>query len=232
MNGKQDQAGKLEQDRTRVRRSREGASALLKNVPLWLKEQVVTAHLERLSPVTASPSHHKPMCPKTRQEADTSVTEAAPHNAEVPNTSGFYPAQENPGSGSLDLSGAKQPALPDPPPIEIRILPGGQGLSPAYEIWTEHTAYEFDQALYCVGVRDLDSGTASAEHACLGARLIGGRQTTGEYVDISSPLPAIGHKALLGDEDHPMTVTSPVTRVIMNLWRWSCASRAPRALRA
>jgi hypothetical protein len=54
--------------------------------------------------------------------------------------------------------------------------------------------------------------------------------TTADCVDISSPLPAIGHKALLGDDQHAVTVTRPVTRVIMNLWRWS--SRLPSALRA
>jgi hypothetical protein len=114
-------------------------------------------------------------------------------------------------------------------PFEIRVRSYENESSAVYEVCTENTIYEFDQSLRCTGVRDARTGfPKSVLHACIGARLVGGRRTGEETVDISSPLPAVGHNAILSDREHAMTVTSPVARVVMYLCRSTCRARSIR----
>lgn len=159
------------------------------------------------------------MGPKSHRQTEPLL----PKGHATPNTSGYYPVIEQPGTQAVESPEHDERTLHSGPPIEIRILFREQESASVYEIWTEHTVYEFDQSLFCTAVRDARSGVAKSS-ACVGSRLIGGRRARGKVVNVSSPLPAMGHHALLGDDGHPMTVTTPVTRVIMNLRRWTSSS--------
>lgn len=159
------------------------------------------------------------MSPQSQRKPELPLT--AGHS--TPNTSGYFPVAEQPGANPINSPDRDERTLHSGPPVEIRVLFREQESASVYEIWTEHTVYEFDQSLFCTAVKDARSGAAKTS-ACVGSRLIGGRRSRGKVVNISSPLPAMGHHALLGDDGHPMTVTTPVTRVIMNLRRWSSSS--------
>jgi hypothetical protein len=159
------------------------------------------------------------MGPKSHRKTEACLTKGQ----STPNTSGYYPVVEQPGTESMNSPDLDERTLHSGPPFEIRILLREQESASVYEIWTEHTVYEFDQSLCCTAVRDARSGAAKSS-TCVGSKLIGGRRMRGREVNISSPLPAMGHHALLGDDGHPMTVTTPVTRVIMNLRRWTSTS--------
>lgn len=167
-----------------------------------------------------------PMCSKSLRQPDLSVKKTYG----TPNTSGCYSAVQENARPLVHPSGEHQAVQREASPVELRVVCQGQDTAPVYEIWTERTVYEFDRSLSCTAVRDVQSGTMKLTHPCVGAQLLGGRNSQGPLVHVSSPLPAVGHNALLGDDEHPMTVTSPVTRVVMNLCRWSCAATPPHAL--
>ena len=131
------------------------------------------------------------------------------------NTSGCYPS-------AREALGPEQDNTSRAAPFEVRLVVDYQERCPIYEIRTQDSVYEFDQSLCCVAVRDTCSGEAKVSHQSLGAKLIGGWHLDNQTVDMSYPLPAIGHCALLGGDEHDVTVTTPVTQVIMNLQRWSC----------
>jgi hypothetical protein len=155
------------------------------------------------------------MCPTHRQP------EATPTDSEAElNTSGCYPVVEKAREGL----GPEQDYTSRTAPFEVRLVVDYQERCPVYEIRTEDSVYEFDQSLCCVAVRDMCSGEAKVRHQSLGTKLIGGWHLDNQAVDMSYPLPAVGHRALLGGDEHEVTVTTPVTRVIMNLQRWSCNS--------
>jgi hypothetical protein len=162
------------------------------------------------------------MSPKPPQQPDATVSRIHA----TPNTSGCFPVARE---GSPEVLDQRVPREDDSCPFEIQVWSSAEEDHAVYEVWTEHTVYEFDQSLRCSGVRDARTGTRKTlRHPSLGTRLIGGRQTHGEAVDISSPLPAVGHNALLTGREQAMTVTSPVTHVIMNLCRCTCRSRSIR----
>lgn len=144
----------------------------------------------------------------------------------TPNTSGCFPVARD---ACMESSSPAVSGESGSLPFEIRVRSYEDENSAVYEVCTGHTIYEFDQALRCTGVRDARTGFPKATaHACVGAQLIGGRLTRAETVDISSPLPAVGHNAILSDDEHAMTVTSPVTRVVMYLCRSTCRARSIR----
>jgi len=109
------------------------------------------------------------------------------------------------------------------------MLVGNHERSPIYEIWTEHSVYEFDQSMHCTAVRDANSGIERAADHLVGARLIGGRDIANQTVCMSYPLPAVGHRALLGRSEREVCETTPVMRIVMNLHRWSCRARLSRS---
>jgi len=101
--------------------------------------------------------------------------------------------------------------------------------APVYEIWTEHSVYEFDQSMRCTAVRDAGTGTVRTAEPLVGATLIGGRDVANQSVCMSYPLPAVGHRALLGCGERDVSETTPVMRIVMNLQRWSCKTRSIRS---
>lgn len=145
---------------------------------------------------------------------------------EFPATSGYYAIPGKPNSALVESTGPEYPSSNEAVPIEIRVLRQVREVSPTYEIWTDHTIYEFDQGMHCTAARDPHSGKTKDHHECVGARLIGGRRFGNQVVEISSPTPAVGHHALLGRDERATIVTTPVTRVIMNVWRWSSSRKA------
>lgn len=104
--------------------------------------------------------------------------------------------------------------------IEIRVQSYWYPNAPIFEIWTERTVYEFDVNLCCIAARDLNTDEDTRPQ-CLGARLLGGRRLQNHVVDMSTPLPGVGYSAMLKSDDEIIIVTSPVTRVIMYVRRWS-----------
>lgn len=136
-----------------------------------------------------------------------------------PLLSGHFPTARQ----STPMSTELCPDHPDVPngqvQLEIRVVsPNGHLTFPVYEIWTGQTLYELDQSMRCTAVRDARTGVSREGHACIGVRLIGGRLTATHSVDLSTPLPALGHRAMFGDEDHALVVTSRVTLVVMNVY--------------
>lgn len=161
------------------------------------------------------------MCPQQKQPEAPTMTS----NQSLA-TSGYYPVPEKPDSVFIESTGPKYPSSVETTPIEIRVLQQTREASPVYEVWTERTVYEFDQGMRCTATRDPHTGEAKDHHECVGARLIGGRRLGNQLVEISSPTPALGHHALLGGDERTTIVTTPVTRVIMNVWRWSSSCKA------
>jgi hypothetical protein len=159
---------------------------------------------------------------KPPQQPDATIS----RSHAIPNTSGYFPVVRG---GSNESFGTEVSLAGGSCPFEVHVWSSEEECCAVYEVWTEHTVYEFDQSLRCTSVRDARTGRPkAASHPSVGARLIGGRQTHEETVDISSPLPAVGHHALLTDREQAMTVTSPVTRVVMNISRYSSRSRSIR----
>jgi len=146
-------------------------------------------------------------------------------STEAPLTSGYYPRSEGRHS-TYDSARPNAPCTNEAAPLEVRVLHEAREGCPTYEIWTARTVYEFDRELRCTAVRDPNTGKAKEHHECLGARMIGGRRFQNQHLDVSFPTPAIGHNAILGGDDQPLIVTTPVTRVIMNLQRLSSQSKA------
>jgi len=145
---------------------------------------------------------------------------------ESPATSGYFAVPGKPDSAFIESTGPEYPSSVETDPIEIRVLRRVREASPTYEVWTERTVYEFDQWLRCTAARDPYTGKVKGHHDCVGARLIGGRRFGDQLVEISSPTPAIGHNALLGGDERPTIVTTAVTRVVMNVWRWTSSRKA------
>ena len=108
-------------------------------------------------------------------------------------------------------------------PIELSLVTRTD--VPVYEVWTERTVYALDVTLRCTAVREISSGQCAAEHPALGAQLLVGELATEDRVDISSPLPAVGHRAVFSRADQGVTISSPVTRVVLNLYRCTRARR-------
>jgi hypothetical protein len=188
------------------------------NRTVWEVAPVAAASSSRAKPRNAS--QEKPMCPQPKQP-EAPMTK----NHGSPATSGYYPVRGAPNSEFIELSRPYHPSLDETNSIEIRVLCSARENFPTYEVWTERTVYEFDRELCCTAVRDPHTGKAQDHHKCVGARMIGGRRVRNQVIDFSSPTPAIGHNALLGGDERPTIVTTTVTRVIMNVWRWSTSPR-------
>ena len=137
----------------------------------------------------------------------------------TPVTSGYYPVAEPSVLSEPPELGALTSRLD--PPIEIRVLSAAYPNSHTFEVWTEHTVYEFDLQLRCVAARDPKTGHKKAQSQCLGSRLLGGRRFRNQTYDLSAPLPGVGQSAVLSKDEQTTIVTSPVMRVIMYVWRWS-----------
>lgn len=113
------------------------------------------------------------------------------------------------------------------PAVEVEVrkmsLEAARRMPRVYEIWTKNRVYSLDAALTCIEVIDLASGAARAQHPFVGARLVGGQLNTERTHEVSFPLPAIGSEAVFQKQDHRnrirLSVTSPVTRVILHMQR-------------
>ena len=138
-----------------------------------------------------------------------------------PKTSGCYPVAQKPSSDLVESTAPDYPTSVELASIEVRVLCQAPESCLTYEIWTARSVYEFDRQLRCIAVRDAQTSAAKDHHKCVGTRLIGGRRIGNQIIDVSSPIPALGHSALLGNDEHSTIVTSPVTRVVMYMWRWS-----------
>lgn len=139
----------------------------------------------------------------------------------VPLASGYFAISKQ--NAEPDAQGAhgEGDGICGPSPVEIRVIRDGHCRPGAvYEVWTKRTIYEFDQSLICISARDAETNVPRLQSKCLGAQLFGGRLFRDRRMDMSSPVPAIGHNAVLSSESTTM-VTSPVTRVIMYVCHWS-----------
>jgi len=144
----------------------------------------------------------------------------------VPVLSGYFPTAHQPTPMSPPVDSDGPDVSSERVQVEIRVVsPKGHLTFPVYEIWTGKTVYALDQSMVCTAVRDASTDVVKEGHACIGARLIGGRRSATHCVDLSSPLPALGHRAMFGDEDHSLVVTSRVKLVVMNVYFSSYLSR-------
>ncbi|MBX3270912.1 MAG: hypothetical protein KF729_11670 [Sandaracinaceae bacterium] len=88
------------------------------------------------------------------------------------------------------------------------------------EIWTRNTIYALDSRLVCIAVIDQNTRRAHAEHALLGARLVGGQLRDGESMELSHPFPRPGSEAVFEQSKGRQvrfSQTSGVTRVVLRL---------------
>lgn len=115
-----------------------------------------------------------------------------------------------PGSGPIDVDVRREvgePGLLDGPWVAI-------------ELWTRNRIYGLGPDLKCIEVRNRNDGVVNAEHASLGARLVGGqrRNESGLIIEVSHPFPEIGGAAVfatgLGSRLR-VSETSDVSRVVI-----------------
>jgi len=88
------------------------------------------------------------------------------------------------------------------------------------EIWTRNTIYALDSHLVCIAVIDQNSRRPHADHALLGARLVGGQLRDGETMELSHPFPRPGSEAVFEQSKGRQvrfSQTSSVTRVVLRL---------------
>jgi hypothetical protein len=88
------------------------------------------------------------------------------------------------------------------------------------EIWTRNTIYALDSRLCCIAVVDQSSRRAHADHALLGARLVGGQRRDGDSMELSHPFPRPGSEAVFEQtkgRQVRFSQTSTVTRVVLRL---------------
>ena len=88
------------------------------------------------------------------------------------------------------------------------------------EIWTRNTIYALDSRLVCIAVVDQNTRRAHAEHALIGARLVGGQKRDGEAMELSHPFPRPGSEAVFEQSKGRQvrfSQTSTVTRVVLRL---------------
>lgn len=122
---------------------------------------------------------------------------------------------------------APAPSMPSSgPPVEVDVRrdTGAPGLLDgpwvAIELWTRNRVYGLGANLQCIQVRNRSDGVINAEHASLGARLVGGqrRNDSGLIVEVSHPFPEVGSAAVfatgLGNRLR-VSETSHVTRVLI-----------------
>lgn len=137
-------------------------------------------------------------------------------------------------SPASPLAGAV-PVLPPPPAtpsvpsggpvdIDVRRESGEPGLLDgpwvAVELWTRNRIYGLGANLVCIQVRNRSDGVINAEHASLGARLVGGqrRNDAGLIIEVSHPFPEIGSAAVFATgfgNRLRVSETSHVTRVVI-----------------
>lgn len=91
------------------------------------------------------------------------------------------------------------------------------------EVWTQNSIYAIDTAMRCFDVIDRSSLRPLAEHALLGARLVGGQLQTEKGVDLAHPFPLPGMEAVfervLRGGAASFSYSSAVTRVVLRLRR-------------
>jgi hypothetical protein len=121
---------------------------------------------------------------------------------------------------------ATTPSIPSggPVDIDVRRETGEPGLLDgpwvAVELWTRNRIYALGATLLCIEVRNRSDGVINAEHASLGARLVGGqrRNDSGLIIEVSHPFPEVGSAAVfatgLGNRLR-VSETSHVTRVLI-----------------
>lgn len=88
------------------------------------------------------------------------------------------------------------------------------------EVWTRNTIYALDSRLVCIAVVDQSSRRAHADHALLGARLVGGQRRDGDSMELSHPFPRPGSEAVFEQtkgRQVRFSQTSTVTRVVLRL---------------
>ncbi|MCA9607535.1 MAG: hypothetical protein KC619_18135 [Myxococcales bacterium] len=88
------------------------------------------------------------------------------------------------------------------------------------EIWTRNTIYALDSRLVCIAVIDQNTRRIHADHALLGARLVGGQLRDGESMELSHPFPRPGSEAVFEQSKGRQvrfSQTSSVTRVVLRL---------------
>lgn len=119
-----------------------------------------------------------------------------------------------------------RPSIPSggPVDIDVRREVGEPGLLDgpwvAVELWTRNRIYGLGPNLMCMEVRNRSDGVVNAEHASLGARLVGGqrRNESGLIIEVSHPFPEVGSAAVfatgLGSRLR-VSETSHVTRVVI-----------------
>lgn len=136
------------------------------------------------------------------------------------------PASPLAGHGPVIPPAPATPSLPSggPVDIDVRRESGEPGLLDgpwvAVELWTRNRIYGLGANLLCIQVRNRSDGVINAEHASLGARLVGGqrRSDAGLIIEVSHPFPEIGSAAVfatgLGNRLR-VSETSHVTRVVV-----------------
>jgi hypothetical protein len=127
-----------------------------------------------------------------------------------------------------ELTSPEHGPPPEAPPLDVEVaLVHERGVSPrpgqwrAFEIWTAKSVYAIDGQLLCIGVMDRATGQADAQHAFLGARLMGGERKQAGAMSFSHPLPVPGGDAIFQISKSAMRSryghTSAVEKVVVRI---------------
>ena len=102
---------------------------------------------------------------------------------------------------------------------EIRTAPFQDSTWRMLEIWTQNSLYAIDPQMRCFDVIDRSSLRPIAEHALLGARLVGGQLQTAGGIELAHPFPLPGMEAvferLLRGGVASFSYSSAVQRVVL-----------------
>jgi hypothetical protein len=106
---------------------------------------------------------------------------------------------------------------------ETRTAPFHDSTWRMLEVWTQNSIYAIDSSMRCFDVIDRGSLRPLAEHALLGARLVGGQLQTDKGVELSHPFPLPGMEAVfervMRGGAASFSYSSAVNRVVMRLRR-------------
>ena len=129
-------------------------------------------------------------------------------------------ATSRPSASAIDRF-AKVPAVEVELVHEVCVPPTVERPWRMLEVWTENSIYGVDAAMRCIEVMSASSRQPIADHALLGARLVGGQFVENERVThLSAPFPRPGTEAVFeqtNKEVASFSHTSAVTRVVLRL---------------
>ena len=129
-------------------------------------------------------------------------------------------ATSRPSASAVDRF-AKVPAVEVELVHEVRVPPTVDGPWRMLEVWTENSIYGVDASMRCIEVLSAATRQPIADHALIGARLVGGQFVENEQVThLSHPFPRPGTEAVF-EQTHKdvanFSHTSAVTRVVLRL---------------